>query len=304
MWLVAALLLGLVDGSLGQSQPSSPGSGEQRQTQPGVTQQVPAAVQQPRAPTPVINILPPQKTEQERTQEARERQEKADMDRRLVQFTAALAAYTERLYYATLAVAIATILLVFATAGLMYFGYRQSRDMRAAVDQAKRSADLAERNLTATQRAFVHLRAIVGTPIIDPDGVVRAFKVSPEWENSGVTPTRNLSININWTPHAGGDLPGGFSYAYGASATRLVLGPKAISHAGTINIPPSEIENAKRGAVRIFIWGRAEYSDIFEDTNPHFTQFCFRMDIQTIPGGPDSIGFIHFGGYNLSDEDM
>jgi hypothetical protein len=251
-----------------------------------------AAQQQPI----VLNVLPTQKTPEESAEEKRQSQEKAELDRRLVEWTAELARFTAGLF-------MATIFLFIATGVLGYFAYRQSRDTKESIRIANRTADLTERNLVATQRAFVHLKAIVATPIRDPNGVLRALMISPEWENSGTTPTRDLSINVNWTPYAVGDPPPGLVHSFGEPPIRLFLGPKAVSFSGSVSIPPSEYENAKRGAARLFVWGRSEYSDVFEGTNPHFTQFCFQIDIRSIPGASDWIGFVHFGDYNRSDED-
>jgi hypothetical protein len=137
-WFFALLLLTGI--AFAQSQRPSPDGGEQRQTQPNPTQQSPAANQQnPIQPPLTINVLPTPKTDAERAEDARERKEKAGLDRRLVKFTADLAAYTARLYYATLAVAIATIFLVVATAGLAVFGFVQSRDTKTSIEIARKA---------------------------------------------------------------------------------------------------------------------------------------------------------------------
>jgi hypothetical protein len=203
---------------------------------------------------------------------------------------------------ATVILAIFTGRLWYATAGLREIAEMQSGDLKASVAVANRTADLAERNLTATERAFVHLKTIVGDPIRDPNQVLRIFTVVFEWENSGTTPTRDLAVNVNWT-HQWGDLPGGFLYPYNdAGRTRLFLGPKAISHGGQIDIPRDVIDAVRSGRERVFIWGRADYSDIFEGTRPHFTQFCFTLEVRTIPGA-ERYGFSLYGNYNRSDED-
>jgi len=158
MWRIAVCLVALVvtGDALAQSERPSPSAGQQRQTQPSAAQQNPAANQQaPAQPPIIVNVLPAPKTEAERTEEAREREEKTDLDRRLVKFTADLASYTERLYYPTLAVPIATIFLVLATAGLAVFGFVQSRDMKASVAAAQRAAEAA--NLSAQASINVQL---------------------------------------------------------------------------------------------------------------------------------------------------
>jgi hypothetical protein len=192
----------------------------------------------------------------------------------------------------------ASAIIVAVFSGLLVIvGYLQVKVYRRQAKIMDTQADI----LRATQRAFVHVKSIVATPLFDANGVLRVLKVSPEWENSGTTPTRGLRISINWTPYPS-DLPRDFPYDYGRPPTRLFLGPKGTSHAGTIDIPPNEVENARSGRARIFIWGRAEYSDVFDSS--HHTQFCFRLDIQTVPSAADWMGFVHYGDYNGSDEDI
>lgn len=204
----------------------------------------------------------------------------------------------------TAVLAIATVRLWNSTAQLAQFAEQQGRDMQASIEQARRVADLTERNLSATQRAFVHLKALDVT-VVGKRIAPTQYKIVPLWENSGTTPTRNLSININWTPYSGGNLPDGFGYEYGTDPTRLFLGPKAESNYGSFDIPISEIRQAKAKTARIFVWGRADYSDIIEGTRQHFTEFCFRLDIKE-GGGPDGqdwLAFTHWGPHNRSDED-
>src|SRR3954469_24002196 len=85
--------------------------------------QSPAPDQTSRSTAPtIIQIHPAEKTEAERAEEAKERHEKTELGRRLVDLTAELARFTAGLFYATIA-------LFTATAFLAFFGWRQSRDM-------------------------------------------------------------------------------------------------------------------------------------------------------------------------------
>jgi hypothetical protein len=195
MWRIAVCLVMLViaGGALAQSEGPPPSIGEQGQAQPHPAQQSPAAEQQRPAQPPItVNVIAPQKTEAERADEQRERQEKADLDRRLVDFTAELAAYTGRLYYATVAVAIATIFLVIATAILAIFGRVQSRDMKASVAvaekaataamigarAAQKSADTAEKAFSYVERPYVFAFGVERLEV-EPDrvGAVDTYRV-------------------------------------------------------------------------------------------------------------------------------
>jgi hypothetical protein len=55
------------------------------------------------------------------------------------------------------------------------------------------------------------------------------------------------------------------------------LGPKATEWSEPIEIPASVATDALKGKQIIFIWGRATYNGIFDDTPEHFTQWCYKL---------------------------
>jgi hypothetical protein len=87
-------------------------------------------------PPIVIYVPPPEKTKQEIEQETKDRSDKADLDKKLVNLTGGLAYYTLGLFIATFA-------LVITSAGLLYLGHKQSVDMKASIAVAKEAADAA-----------------------------------------------------------------------------------------------------------------------------------------------------------------
>ena len=155
IWRTAVLALGLclalIGDSVAQSKwpspPRRPEPSQQEQTHPGGDQQSPAPNQQaaPQLP-PVINIMPAPKTEAEAAEEGRERAVKAELDRKLVDLTGELAEFTRGLFIATVILAGATIGLLIATAGLAYFAYRQSRDMKASIAVSGAAAKAAQKS--------------------------------------------------------------------------------------------------------------------------------------------------------------
>ena len=202
MWRISLLfvMLVVVTNVAAQSQRPTPEIGEQGQTQRSQAQQSPAAKQQPSAIPPIIvNVLPSPKTEAERAEEARARQEKTDLDRRLVEFTADLATYTARLYYATLAVAFATICLVLATAGLAVFAFFQSRDMKASIAAANAAATAAEQANILTRDIFIAEQRPWLRWTIPPIGVLKrngprlSIDINGNLENLGRIPASNIS---------------------------------------------------------------------------------------------------------------
>lgn len=95
-----------------QSQEPPPSGGvtsQPQETQPTSPQQ-PTADNQQRASQPpiIVNVLPATKTKEEAADERRERREKAELDRRLVDWTYQLAFFTAGLFVATIALFIAT----------------------------------------------------------------------------------------------------------------------------------------------------------------------------------------------------
>jgi len=123
--------------------------------------QKPGNITQQTTPPPIIvNVSPPQKTSEEIEQEAKEREEKSDLDRKVVKLTGDLANYTFGLFAATVA-------LVLATLGLGIFGWKQSRDMKGSIAVAKESADAAKRSAEITEKAFTLLER----PYVIPEDV-------------------------------------------------------------------------------------------------------------------------------------
>jgi hypothetical protein len=80
----------------------------------------------------VVQMVPGPKSAQERSQEAEDREEKKSAEKGLVRWTAALF--------------VATVGLILATAVLGYFGFQQSRDMKASIAVAAKAANAAEMN--------------------------------------------------------------------------------------------------------------------------------------------------------------
>jgi len=122
------------------SQQPTPGEripGQPQQSHPESTGQRGGPNQQTTTPSPVIiHVQAAPKTEAEADEERRERKEKAELDRRLVDLTGELAWFTAGLFAATVA-------LVLATAILGFFGFRQSQDMRKQIAVGEKTADAA-----------------------------------------------------------------------------------------------------------------------------------------------------------------
>ena len=245
--------------------------------QPQQPQPQPPAVQA--APTPAppvpVRVVPTPKTEEERAAERELRERWAALDTRLLMLAALLAALG--LFQ----------VIVFAVLGMFVW---------SALRAMRRSAVFTERNATRAQRAFAHVSSLAWSL------ASAAVKVSPTWENNGTTPTKSLRISTNWKAWHG-ELPADFAYPYTRPPDRLFLGPKGRSDIGSVTIPIRDIQAAIEERVQLYYWGRATYEDVFEGTQPHFVEFCYRLDVKGTAPNAMTLAFSHYGPHNRTDED-
>jgi hypothetical protein len=147
--------------------------------------------QQPTPPPIVVNVSPPQKTNEEIEREAKEHDDKAGLDRRLVELTGDLAKYTLGLFIATAALVVATI-------GLFLIGRRQGRVMQGQLDEMKTTSMLTEETLIATQRPWIYVKITIGLRglFFDANGVNLDLNFS--LKNTGSTPA--VTVRIEGSP--------------------------------------------------------------------------------------------------------
>ena len=168
---------------------------------------------------------------------------------------------------------------------------------------SRTQARLTREALIKTERAFVFVEDFVTDwSFAVQERRLDRFLIKPRWKNNGTTPTRNMTIAVNWT-HWMGDLPPAFEYKYGEARTRMFLAPQATEWSAPIVVPPHVATQAFRGDGHIFVWGRVDYADIFDHTKPHFTQWCYRVIFNRDGPGMTDPGYVAFGEYNNSDEE-
>jgi len=200
------------------------------------------------------------------------------------------------------------------TAGLREGADQQRADMLRSIEAAEKSAATARDALVTTERAFVFLEDFDTNPSYGRRGSttgighggweVRQFIERPRWRNNGNTPTKDdMTVIVNWVPWVG-DLPQGFSYAYGEDVkpTPMFLGPNATEWSEAIELNAREATLVLDGKQNIFIWGRVEYRDVFNKTPIHYTEWCYRLIFTKLVPQPES-QFVAFGPHNGSDED-
>jgi hypothetical protein len=114
----------------------------------------------------------------------------------------------------------------------------------------------------------------------------------PRWGNGGATITRDMVNYISWKSFPTAQFPADYGFpdldgqgneiAGHPVTTSLVIGPHAFILANASFILTTLLEGARNGLARIFIWGWAEYRDIFDGTPLHRTEFCNELIVKAV----------------------
>jgi hypothetical protein len=170
---------------------------------------------------------------------------------------------------------------------------------------SNRQAALTKEALVTVSRAFVFLENFEPTlSTLNPGSMgatVSDFMFVPRWKNSGDTPTKNLVLRVTYRAISG-DLPDSFDYFYQDPPLQLLIGPKSNEWSEPITVPRAEANQALAGSVSLYVWGRADYNDVFAGGAPRFSTFCSRIQFIRRAGQIET-NFIAYGPYNRSDAD-
>jgi hypothetical protein len=209
------------------------------------------------------------------------------------------------------------LLTAIATAFIAWFtlSLRQSTD---------KLWDAGERALTKTERAFVYIDGFdfeLSTladgkqPIeffgdqpewhrSNPELVITRFALQPRWKNGGTTPTKNMTIQVNWRGPPGPVPP--HEYNYKTAPEPFFLGPMAAEPSAVIDVPTAAAivswsMNPMGVEPFILIWGRADYQDIFGVK--HFVEWCHRLRVsRPIRSERMQATTFQWGEHNRSDD--
>jgi hypothetical protein len=146
-----------------------------------------------------------------------------------------------------------------------------------AAIEAQRANDFARDALIRVQRAFV---------IVNPNKILMQASrdIGKEemhfflpMENSGTTPTRNLTGHINRA--FGAEMPKNFTYPDASEPGSRddltpVIGPRD-SYPLEAIVSRQQYEMWQRHEAHLYIYGWVEYNDIFDKTPRHITRFCY-----------------------------
>jgi hypothetical protein len=162
-----------------------------------------------------------------------------------------------------------------ATIGLYFAGERQLAHLQKS----------SERQLGA----FVFAKALGVTP----ETITKAYTttagtweepvswvVAVVWENSGSTRTKNMFMHVS-QQFFDGEMPENFAFPDLGDQTRVptMIGPGAIVMSGgfKFEVRDPQVARVFEGKTHLYIWGWAEYDDIFENTPRHRTEFCYEI---------------------------
>jgi hypothetical protein len=173
--------------------------------------------------------------------------------------------------------------------GATYALWRSTRDL---VRGAERTA---ERQL----RAYATVETINATEITVAGRVMWHFQ--PIWKNGGRTPARRLFVACNCEVLEG-DLPDDFNFPVTNTQGPTILGPQLTMFGGGARISKADLDRVAVRHRRAFVWGWAEYSDMFNLSLRHRTEFCWELTIE-ITGSKIGIGMGQHPKYNNIDDD-
>jgi len=135
--------------------------------------------------------------------------------------------------------------------------------------------------LYAGNRAFVFVKKIEAQFIGEKSThTITNWRFFAHWENGGNTPTKNMRNRVNYSLSENpidlgfefpdfGDQPDG----------RTMIGPRSAMHSSYFDIPVEHLQKVKDGEAHAYIWGWADYNDVFPNTPRHRSEFCVKIAV-------------------------
>ncbi len=178
--------------------------------------------------------------------------------------------------------------------------FLQWRWMNRQVIWMQKSADVAEKDLIFSHRAFVFLKKFDIQTLHYP----KKITIIPTWQNSGNTQTKKMFTRINWK-YFSPDIPDNYDFADLGVDENIptLIAPKSTIDAHELIIEEEYINAVINKDGQIYIYGWAEYNDIFENTQRHRTEFCYRVVIIQFDEKPVRIYFEIYAKYNGTDNE-
>ena len=130
-----------------------------------------------------------------------------------------------------------------------------------------------------SNRAYVFLERIKPEFIGEKSTlIITKWRFVPYWKNGGNTPTNYMTNRINFAAFERPiDLGFEFPEVGGFEVGRTMIGPEAMMQAAHIDVSVDVLEKVKNGEAYAYIWGWANYNDVFSGTCRHRSEFCFQI---------------------------
>ncbi len=161
----------------------------------------------------------------------------------------------------------------------------------------------------AKERAFVFVKVLDMANTIPGMSHIISVDLSPKWENGGSTPALHVHLQVNVEIRED-DLPNDFDFPdrwnEGEDRTRhpVFLAPKATTNGSPRTIPGNIIPLIFAKQKQAFIYGWAEYDDVFTKQRRR-TEFCYKLVVPNINPltGQSYIQYLGYGRHNGVDGD-
>lgn len=175
---------------------------------------------------------------------------------------------------ATFAIAGFTLTLWRATALLWRAGEHQ---LRIADDTLKHSIG----STITMERAYLARKNIIIHPnVTDDQKFVKQWQVLPSWANMGRTPAKNVNFCSIPAVIRTDDLPADFVPVIPEpqAVSFVTIGASQEMQGGVINIDPEDFIKCSKRELRICLFFRVEYTDVFPNTAVRISQHCEELN--------------------------
>ncbi|MGA7750142.1 MAG: hypothetical protein WCA63_08340 [Gallionella sp.] len=239
-----------------QQQKNHPSTPDQQASNPTGTEKNPF----------VIKSIEAEKTPERAEQDKPEHDEKAANEKSFVAWTIVLAIATILLAL----VAGVQVVMFWKQLGLMKKGAKDTANLASA---AQSSAEAAKINAENSKKAVETMQNVANTQLrafifpvnifslweIIPETTLYGWRFRPQWQNSGATPTKNLTIHA-WGELRDTELPGNFDFNYATNDIGSGLIPPRLTLMGgvvpqrTSAISPQDILDIQTGRKISICW--------------------------------------------------
>jgi hypothetical protein len=177
---------------------------------------------------------------------------------------------------------VATVVSVYALVwiGRTWDQARKSANAAIVAAEAAVQANIDTREVSQRQlRAYVTLDDIRPVNIGRPNHTDDDLRIYIRWKNAGQTPARNIRWDVNHGVF--NVVPADFDFPPSKSAgiRQATMGPGQITRDISHLVAGVDASNAGFRDDVILVWGWIEYSDAFNGTPRHRTEFCVAIDI-------------------------